>query len=174
MRKLFEATLVALGVLRGELRLDDPVNNYVTELHGDYIGRVTIGQLVTHTSGLLLPTDHPPWPNASYSLAEFLGMLNAWTPHAGEQPGDLGAGRAERAHDADLVPPLGDADRQRVVNEEQADHECPAAADGEAGLHAGDDVVDRLPGRVGRLDFGPVADDGGRCLPHGLTVGVGG
>ena len=87
VRKLFEATLVALGVLRGELKLDDPVNKYVTELHGDYIGRVTIGQLVTHTSGLLLPTDHPPWPNASYSLAEFVDMLNAWTPQAGEEPG---------------------------------------------------------------------------------------
>jgi len=87
VRKLFEATLVALGVIRGELKLDDPVNKYVTELHGDYIGRVTIGQLVTHTSGLLLPTDHPPWPNASYSLAEFVDMLNAWTPHAGEEPG---------------------------------------------------------------------------------------
>jgi beta-lactamase class C len=87
VRKLFEATLVALGVLRGELKLDDPVDKYVTELHGDYISRVTIGQLVTHTSGLLLPTDHPPWPNASYSLAEFVDMLNAWTPHAGEEPG---------------------------------------------------------------------------------------
>lgn len=87
LRKLFEATLVALGVIRGELRLDDPVNKYVTELHGDYIGRVTIGQLVTHTSGLLLPTDHPPWPTASHSRAEFVDMLNAWTPHAGEEPG---------------------------------------------------------------------------------------
>ena len=87
VRKLFEATLVALGVIRGELKLDDPVNKYVTELHGDYISRVTIGQLATHTSGLLLPTDHPPWPNASYSLAEFVDMLNAWTPRAGEEPG---------------------------------------------------------------------------------------
>ncbi|WFU17193.1 serine hydrolase [Bradyrhizobium sp. CB3481] len=87
LRKLFEATLVALGVLRGELRLDDPVSKYVTELHGDYISQVTIGQLAAHTSGLLLSTDHPPWPNASYSLAEFIDMLNAWTPHAGEGPG---------------------------------------------------------------------------------------
>src|SRR5207244_9551228 len=87
VRKLFEATLVALGVLRGELRLDDPVTKYVTELHGDYVSRVTIDQLVTHTSGLLLPTDHPPWPNASYSLAELLAMLNAWGPNAGEEPG---------------------------------------------------------------------------------------
>lgn len=87
VRKLFEATLVALGTLRGELRLDDPVSKYVTELHGDYIRRVTIGELATHTSGLLLATDHPPWPNESYSQAEFLDVLNMWTPGAGEQPG---------------------------------------------------------------------------------------
>lgn len=87
VRKLFEATLLALGVLRGELRLDDPVNKFVPELRGDYISRVTLGQLAAHTSGLLLPTDHPPWPNASYSQAEFIDMLNAWTPHAGEEPG---------------------------------------------------------------------------------------
>lgn len=88
VRKVFEATLVALGTVRGELKLDDPVSKYVTELRSDYMRRVTIGQLVTHTSGLLLPTDHPPWPNASYSLAEFLDMLNAWTPQAGEAPGE--------------------------------------------------------------------------------------
>jgi len=87
VRKLFEATLVAEAVLRGELSLDDPVNKYVRELQGAYIRRVTIGQLVTHTSGLLLPTDHPPWPDDSYSLAQFLHMLNAWTPQQGEQPG---------------------------------------------------------------------------------------
>ena len=87
VRKVFEATLVALGTLRGEWRLDDPVSKYVPELHGDYVSRVTIGELVTHTSGLLLATDHPPWPNASYSRAEFIAMLNAWTPRSGEQPG---------------------------------------------------------------------------------------
>jgi beta-lactamase class C len=87
LRKLFEATLVALGTLRGEISLDDPVSKYVSELHGDYIGRVTIGELVTHTSGLLLPTDHPPWPSDSYSRRQFFDMLNAWTPQAGEQPG---------------------------------------------------------------------------------------
>src|SRR5712671_6309165 len=87
VRKVFEATLVALGTLRGELGLDDAVSKYVPELHGDYISRVTIGELVTHTSGLLLATDHPPWPDESHSRAEFISMLNAWTPHAGEQPG---------------------------------------------------------------------------------------
>jgi beta-lactamase class C len=87
LRKVFEATLVALGSLRGELSLDDPVSKYVGELHGDYISRVTIGELVTHTSGLLLATDHPPWPNDSFTQAQFFDMLNAWTPQAGEQPG---------------------------------------------------------------------------------------
>ena len=87
LRKVFEATLVALGTLRGELSLDDPVSKYVGELHGDYIRAVTIGELATHTSGLLLATDHPPWPNESYTLAQFFDMLNAWTPGAGEAPG---------------------------------------------------------------------------------------
>jgi beta-lactamase class C len=87
LRKLFEATLVGLGALRGEINLYDPVNKYVGELNGDYIRRVTIGELATHTSGLLLPTDHPPWPNDSYTQAQFFDMLNAWKPEAGEAPG---------------------------------------------------------------------------------------
>jgi beta-lactamase class C len=87
VRKVFEATLVAQGVLRGEIRLDDPVARYVTELHGDYIRHVTVRQLVSHTSGLLLPTDHPPWPTEKYSLAAFYDALNTWTPSGGEAPG---------------------------------------------------------------------------------------
>ena len=87
VRKVLEATLVAQGVLRGEIRLDDPVARYVTELHGDYIRHVTVRQLVSHTSGLLLPTDHPPWPTEKYSLAGFYDALNAWTPSGGEAPG---------------------------------------------------------------------------------------
>jgi beta-lactamase class C len=87
VRKPFEAILVALGTIRGELSLDDPVSQYVPELRGDYIKRVTIGELATHTSGLLLPTDHPPWPDGSFTLPQFLTMLNAWTPQSGEQPG---------------------------------------------------------------------------------------
>jgi beta-lactamase class C len=87
VRKVFEAALVAARTLRGEIRFDDPVNMDVTELNGDYIRRVTIGALATHTSGLLLATDHPTWPNESHSLGQFLDILNAWTPQVGEQPG---------------------------------------------------------------------------------------
>ncbi len=87
VRKVFEATLLAEAVLRGVIKLDDPVNAYVTELHGDYIRHVTVGELADHTSGLLLPTDHPPWPTEHYSLAGFLDALNTWTPQNGERPG---------------------------------------------------------------------------------------
>ncbi len=87
VRKVFEAALLAQAVERGELALDEPVNKYVTELQGDYIRHVTIGELATHTSGLLLPTDHPPWPQEHYSLSGFLDALNAWTPQSGEMPG---------------------------------------------------------------------------------------
>ena len=87
VRKVFEATLLALGTLRGEMRLDDPINQYVTELHGDYIRQVTLGQLSSHTSGVSLATDHPPWPSNSYSFDEFIDLLNSWTPQAGEEPG---------------------------------------------------------------------------------------
>jgi len=87
VRKLFEATLVSLGSIRGEFSLDDPASKYVPELTGDYVKRITIGQLATHTSGLLLPTDHPPWPTDSYSLPRFFDVLNSWTPKAGEEPG---------------------------------------------------------------------------------------
>ena len=88
LRKLFEVTLLARAVERGELRLDDPVAKYIVELQqGGYIRAVTLGQLATHTSGLLLPSDYPPWPERRYSLAEFIGMVNAWAPDKGQQPG---------------------------------------------------------------------------------------
>jgi beta-lactamase class C len=87
LRKPFEATLVALGTRRGELRLDDRLAKYLPELTGDYVRRVTVGELVTHTSGMLLPTDHPPWPSDTFSRAQLIDMFNSWRPQAGEVPG---------------------------------------------------------------------------------------
>jgi beta-lactamase class C len=87
VRKIFEAALLVRAVERGELKLDDPVNKYVSELNGAYISRVTVGELAAHTSGLLLLTDHPPWPKEHYSLHGFIDALNAWTPQSGEAPG---------------------------------------------------------------------------------------
>jgi beta-lactamase class C len=79
LRKVFETTLLAQAVRKGELRLDDPASKYIVELDkGRDIGRVTLGELATHTSGLLLPQDHPPWPDWGYTLPEFIRTLNAW------------------------------------------------------------------------------------------------
>jgi beta-lactamase class C len=79
LRKVFETTLLAQAVHNGELRLDEPVAKYVTELVQERdIGRVTLGHLATHTSGLLLPQDHPPWPDWGYTLPEFIRTLNQW------------------------------------------------------------------------------------------------
>jgi beta-lactamase class C len=79
LRKVFETTLLAQAVHNGELRLDEAVAKYVTELAQESdIGRVTLGHLATHTSGLLLPQDHPPWPDWGYTLSEFIRTLNDW------------------------------------------------------------------------------------------------
>jgi beta-lactamase class C len=86
--KVFDATLLALAVRQGELSLDDPVDKYVTELQqGADIHKVTLGQLATHTSGLLLPQDHPPWPTEGYTLPEFIRVLAAWKADKRHQPG---------------------------------------------------------------------------------------
>ncbi len=88
VRKPFEADLLAQAAENGELRLDDPVADYVTELQdGADIRQVTLGQLATHTSGLLLPQDHPPWPTERYTLAQFIGVLKAWKEDKEQAPG---------------------------------------------------------------------------------------
>jgi beta-lactamase class C len=87
--KLFAATLLAQAVDRGELRLDDPVANYVTELQkGGDIRRVTLGQLASHTSGLTrAPGETEPWHRGKYSLPDFIRYLNAWQAGPGHEPG---------------------------------------------------------------------------------------
>jgi beta-lactamase class C len=88
LRKLFEATLIGQAVQQGELRLDDLVASHVTELaQGGTIRRVTIGQLATYTSGLLLRQDYEPWPDWGYTLPEFIATLNAWRPERNLEPG---------------------------------------------------------------------------------------
>jgi beta-lactamase class C len=60
----------------------------VTELQqGRDIRKVTLRQLATHTSGLLLPQDHPPWPTRGYTLPEFIRVLAGWKADKHHQPG---------------------------------------------------------------------------------------
>jgi CubicO group peptidase (beta-lactamase class C family) len=86
LRKVFETTLLAHAVRNGEMSLKDPAAKYVIELQaGGDIRRVTLGQLGSHSSGLLLPQDHPPWPDWGYTLPEFIRTLNGW--QADKEPG---------------------------------------------------------------------------------------
>jgi len=88
LRKVFEATVLARAVQGGALSLDQPVADLVIELkQGGDIRRITIGQLATQTSGLILPQDHPPWPDQGYTLPEFLRTLNEWEADFDHEPG---------------------------------------------------------------------------------------
>ena len=122
LRKIFEALVLALAVQRGELGFDDRVAQYVPELRqGGYIRDVTLGQLASHTSGLLLPSDHPPWPTQRTALAGFIGALNAWTPDAGQRPGrqhtytHAGYVLLQLALERRFGAPIGDLIGQRVL-----------------------------------------------------------
>jgi beta-lactamase class C len=87
--KVFSATLLAQAVERGELKLDDPVAKYVTELQrGGDIKRVKLGALASHTSGLhRVPQQYEPWHRGQYSLPDFIRYLNSWQADEGHQPG---------------------------------------------------------------------------------------
>jgi beta-lactamase class C len=88
IRKLFETTLLAQAAGNGTVSLTDPVAKYVTELQqGGDIRRVTLGELATHTSGLLLRPDYPPWPVPPFTLESFFKTLNAWTADDQHAPG---------------------------------------------------------------------------------------
>ena len=88
LRKVFEAILLAEAVDERRMALDDHVAKYVPELaRGRDIRRINVGQLAIHTSGLLLPQDHPPWPTEHYTLASFFDALNDWQVEAGHEPG---------------------------------------------------------------------------------------
>src|SRR5438132_5659839 len=88
IRKVFETTLLAQAAGQGRIDLADPVAKYVTELgRGGDIRRVTLGELATQTSGLLLRPDYPPWPAPHYTPESFFETLNAWTADDQHTPG---------------------------------------------------------------------------------------
>ena len=61
---------------------------HVGELQqGADVLRVTLQQLATYTSGFVLPQDHPPWPERTFALPEFIATLNAWRSDMDHEPG---------------------------------------------------------------------------------------
>jgi beta-lactamase class C len=86
--KVFDTALLALADQQGDLSLDDPVAKHVAELQqGADIRRVTLAQLATYTSGFVLPQDHPPWPDETFTLPAFIATLNAWRADRDHEPG---------------------------------------------------------------------------------------
>src|SRR5882724_5930055 len=121
LRKPFEATLLALAVQQGKMTLDDPVSKYLPDLSkGGDARRITVGQLATHTSGLLLPQDHPPWPTTGYTLASFVETLKAWKADAAHQPGHqhlythAGFILLQLALEHGLEAPIGDLAERKI------------------------------------------------------------
>ena len=87
--KTMTGMLLADAVQRGEMRLDAPVSDYLSELTGTPAGTATLEQLATHHSGLPgLPSDPPTssvlalWGNANfYAMSvETLLQLTRDTP----------------------------------------------------------------------------------------------
>lgn len=62
--KPFTAAAVLQWIERGEIGLDDPVGRFIPEFAAQGKGEVTIGQLLTHTAGLL-PIE-TGWPGSSW------------------------------------------------------------------------------------------------------------
>ena len=86
--KVLDATLLAQAVERGELAFDDPVAKHLPELaRGGDIRQVTLRQLASFTSGLVLPQDGPPWQSETFTPQSFLASLVPWKPRPGEEPG---------------------------------------------------------------------------------------
>jgi beta-lactamase class C len=87
--KLFATTLLADAVKRGEMRLQDPVAKYVTELQkGGDIQEVTLGQIASHTSGLTRePGQYETWHRGKYTLPDFIRFLNEWQADPQHEPG---------------------------------------------------------------------------------------
>jgi beta-lactamase class C len=87
--KLFATTILAQAVERGDVRLDDPVASYVTELRqGGDIRDVTLGEIASHTSGLPRePEQFEPWHRGRYTLPDLIRFLNSWKASPGHEPG---------------------------------------------------------------------------------------
>ncbi|MGA8227748.1 MAG: serine hydrolase [Xanthobacteraceae bacterium] len=87
--KVFATTLLADAVKRGEMRLDDPVARYVTELQkGGDIQEVTLGQIASHTSGLPRdPGQYETWHRGKYTLHDVIRFLNDWQADPQHEPG---------------------------------------------------------------------------------------
>ena len=84
--KTFTGQLLADGVRRGELRMDDPVSTHLPELVETPAGTVTLRELATHTGGL------PPFPD-SMMPGFLVGAISNENSYGGPTAAMLSAAR---------------------------------------------------------------------------------
>ena len=86
--KVFDAVLLTQAAQQGELAFEDQAAKHVTELQrGGDIRHVTLRQLASFTSGLVLPHDGPPWTAEPFTPDTFIAYLNKWKAQPGLTPG---------------------------------------------------------------------------------------
>ena len=86
--KMFTATCVMQQVERGRLKLDQTIHDLLPDLNIANANKITVHQLLTHTSGLQSPWDHPNWDfKKVYSRPELEKIFNE-VPLTFQTPGE--------------------------------------------------------------------------------------
>ncbi|WP_059359474.1 serine hydrolase [Parachlamydia acanthamoebae] len=83
LTKVFTSTALAIQILKSKMRLSDPVIKYLPNVQKRLqgIGKVTLLQLATHTSGLpRIPPRLPPHRGKKYHKNSVLHFLSEWQP----------------------------------------------------------------------------------------------
>jgi CubicO group peptidase (beta-lactamase class C family) len=79
--KMFTATSVLQLVERGKLRLDQTLKELLPDLKVPHADKITVHHLLTHTSGMQSPWDHPRWTfKKQYSDAELKKIIEEVPP----------------------------------------------------------------------------------------------
>jgi beta-lactamase class C len=81
--KVFTSTACAEEILKGKMKLDEPVINYIPYFNGKEVGsfrQITLEQILTHTSSLPRVPPRKKIRNG-YTHEETLAFLARWEPH---------------------------------------------------------------------------------------------
>jgi CubicO group peptidase (beta-lactamase class C family) len=79
--KMFTATAILQLVERGQLRLDQTLRELLPDLKIPHAEKITVHHLLTHTSGMQSPWDHPRWTfKKRYSDAELRSIIEEVPP----------------------------------------------------------------------------------------------
>jgi CubicO group peptidase (beta-lactamase class C family) len=86
--KMFTAVSILQQVEAGKLRLDQTVKELLPNLNVRNADKITVHHLLTHTSGLQSPWDHPGWKFKTDYSAEQMKKIVEDVPMAFDTPGE--------------------------------------------------------------------------------------